>query len=417
MTNIVYVTSSYPFEGAVEHSFIEPELPVLVDQFEKIFIVPESKFGIERPQILNLILDCSLAEDLNSFASFIKLKRLILTTKIVLFELIQFPRIIFSVKVLKQLIVFAVRAIIVRDWAIAFLKDRGLNPETTVFYTFWFYHSAYGLSLLKRDLPQLKVISRAHGYDLYESRHELSYIPFRKNCMSLIDWVAADSNAGSDYLKKKWQNTSALLTPALLGSPDHSDICEPSNDGKFRVVSCSNIIEVKRVHLIVQGLAELGKRHPSVDIMWDHFGDGVNRADVELLLKSILPINVKYHLHGHVDISEVFEWYRTTPVDLFVNVSESEGTPMSLIEAASFGIPLVATSVGGNVEIVSPSGGILINENPNEVQIADAFDFILKNSSSAKKMRADIRLWWEMNYSAKKNHYLFAKNIEATYHK
>ena len=46
--------------------------------------------------------------------------------------------------------------------------------------------------------------------------------------------------------------------------------------------------------------------------------------------------------------------------DLFVNMSLSEGIPVSIMEAISFGIPIIATNVGGNAEIVNDETGVLI---------------------------------------------------------
>lgn len=44
----------------------------------------------------------------------------------------------------------------------------------------------------------------------------------------------------------------------------------------------------------------------------------------------------------------VYDFYRNNDVDVFVNLSESEGIPVSIIETISFGVPVVATDVGGN---------------------------------------------------------------------
>ena len=51
---------------------------------------------------------------------------------------------------------------------------------------------------------------------------------------------------------------------------------------------------------------------------------------------------------------------RSQPIDIFINVSSSEGLPVAIMEAISFDIPIIATNVGGTSEIVTPETGILI---------------------------------------------------------
>lgn len=46
--------------------------------------------------------------------------------------------------------------------------------------------------------------------------------------------------------------------------------------------------------------------------------------------------------------------------DLFLNISESEGVPFSIMEALSAGIPVMATDVGGTAEIIDDTVGRLL---------------------------------------------------------
>ena len=58
-------------------------------------------------------------------------------------------------------------------------------------------------------------------------------------------------------------------------------------------------------------------------------------------------------LKGNVDNAALLEDYITENYYLFVNVSSSEGIPVSIMEASSVGIPCLATDVGGTGEIIS----------------------------------------------------------------
>ena len=56
--------------------------------------------------------------------------------------------------------------------------------------------------------------------------------------------------------------------------------------------------------------------------------------------------NISFELKGFVDNNELLQIYTDKCFSFFINVSESEGLPVSIMEAASAGIPIVATDVG-----------------------------------------------------------------------
>ena len=56
----------------------------------------------------------------------------------------------------------------------------------------------------------------------------------------------------------------------------------------YRIVSCSNIIPLKRVNLIVGALGKLNKKRPDLDIEWIHFGDGEEKDVIEKMAKTVL---------------------------------------------------------------------------------------------------------------------------------
>jgi glycosyltransferase involved in cell wall biosynthesis len=56
--------------------------------------------------------------------------------------------------------------------------------------------------------------------------------------------------------------------------------------------------------------------------------------------------------------------------DVAVLLSDDEGSPNALIEAAALGRPLVGTDAGGTPEIVCPEGGLLVSHDPQEIAAA-----------------------------------------------
>ena len=82
------------------------------------------------------------------------------------------------------------------------------------------------------------------------------------------------------------------------------------------------------------------------------------------------------------------------------------------MEAQSFGIPVIATAVGGTPEIVTEKVGILLSENPSPEEIARAIKFFIDHPEITKQMRSNSIENWEKNFNAEKNFSEFAKYLK-----
>lgn len=103
--------------------------------------------------------------------------------------------------------------------------------------------------------------------------------------------------------------------------------------------------------------------------------------------------------------------YIETAADVFVNVSSTEGTPVSIMEAISCGIPVIATAVGGNVEIVREKNGFLLSANPTPDEIADALLNVCDHREAWLKKRQGSREVWQERYNETTNFEAFAQKL------
>ena len=110
---------------------------------------------------------------------------------------------------------------------------------------------------------------------------------------------------------------------------------------------------MKRLELLIEALGMLAAEHPELHVVWNHLGDGPLRELAEAAATSALAGRMEFTFRGQLTNSAVLDFYRRNPVDVFANVSASEGVPVSIMEAQACGIPVVATAVGGTPEIVS----------------------------------------------------------------
>lgn len=99
---------------------------------------------------------------------------------------------------------------------------------------------------------------------------------------------------------------------------------------------------------------------------------------------------------GRLDHSELLRLYRENQVDLVclasleLGLGLHEGIPVALIEAMSYGIPVVATNSGGIGELVGDGAGLLVE--PQDVEaLADAIS----------RVRGDKELYRDLSRRAR----------------
>ena len=155
---------------------------------------------------------------------------------------------------------------------------------------------------------------------------------------------------------------------------------------------------VKNLHLLLQTHAFLVSKHPQVRTVI--VGDGDERASLEAHAQSL----------GIKD-SVIFAGYRSDvralmpAFDVYVNTSSYEGVSLTILEAMATALPVVATRVGGNPEVVIDQetgllvpgiaraladaiGGLVHDERRRRV-LGDAGRFRVKRHFSMARMVED----------------------------
>lgn len=291
------------------------------------------------------------------------------------------------------------------------LHQHNLYNEDTILYSYWMANQAITCAMLKRSAPKLHFYTRCHGYDIYEYRSRGNYLPFRGLIFSMADKILPISEDGVRYLTSTYPEFSKdKICLSRLGTVDHG-LTPLKNDGeRFRIVSCSSLISLKRVDRIIDALATL-----PLEFEWVHFGDGELADGLKKQAQRALGDKpCRYQFMGNVPNEQIFEYYRTHSVDVFLNVSETEGVPVSIMEAVSCGIPVIATDVGGTGEIVRDGfNGRLLSADFTTEELAGAIqDFSSLNDSERRSYRLQARKSWEERWTAEKNYKEFYRILQ-----
>jgi glycosyltransferase involved in cell wall biosynthesis len=112
-----------------------------------------------------------------------------------------------------------------------------------------------------------------------------------------------------------------------------------------KILTVARLDIPKRVDLLIEAIKNL--QNTELHIV----GDG----KLKIQLEKIYCDNVFFH--GEIDGFDDFASY-----DLFALISDSEGLPLSALEAMSVGLPIVLSDVGGCYELIDKNGMLVINE-------------------------------------------------------
>lgn len=409
---LVIFTGSYPFDIAAEQTFLSREIPHLLDYFGRVVLVPKVCGGHRLEIPINVEVNEEYANFIKQNSNLIKLFYKAISSQNFYREIFSHPSILLFPAKLLKLVLFISRAELTREWVLEWIDANNIDINKSLFYSYWFDHIAMGLSLIKEKFPQIKVVSRAHGYDIYEELYFPYFWPCRRQSLDNIDKIFPASHNGRNYFRDRYPEFHDLFETAHLGVEEPGFVSKPSVDGTFRIVSCAHIFPLKRVDLLIKGIALAARKRSEQQFEWIHFGDGKQRKALQRLAKRLFPANAKWTLPGYVPNQEVMRHYRDYSVDVFVNLSTTEGgAPVAIQEAISCGIPVIATNVGGNPEIVSEQNGILLNPNPTPDEVARALFKISDNLQQTQQMRQESRRIWGKNYNAKVNFRGFAEKL------
>lgn len=272
---------------------------------------------------------------------------------------------------------------------------------TDLIYSYWCTQATLAAVRVKKRCPDLKVVTRFHGYDLYRERRPDGWQPFRQEISQGCDCLIFVSETGRRYYLETWgRHLEEKCELRYLGSRAMNSV-RASSSG-LTLVSCADFIPIKRVGLIIDALALLPD---TVHVEWHHVGSGSQRDRLAAYAEKTLPPHVRWKFWGHIPNTRLDGLYQTIRPGLFITTSSTEGLPISILEAFSACVPAVATAVGGIPEIVRDGEtGYLLPENPTPEEAAAAIRrFYDLPPAEKESMGSAARTLWEESFDAKKN--------------
>ena len=239
----------------------------------------------------------------------------------------------------------------------------------------------------------VRVLYTAHGFHFYKGapkKNWLVFYPVEKLCARMTDVLITINREDFAFAKRKLKAKRVEYIPGVGIDPERflpteksllkrNEIGVPEN-AKL-LLSVGELNRNKNHEKVLRAIAELGRD----DVHYAIAGKGALANELTGLAEE-LGIAERVHILGYRD--DVAELYGAA--DLFVHPSYREGLPVAVIEAMAAGLPVVASRIRGNKDLITDDGGRLVCPC-NAHGFAEAIGELLSDTETSEKMGAHNR--------------------------
>lgn len=416
MRNLAFFTDSFPLGGVTEPSFISPELSLLEKSFNYIFILPENSYGannwIEKFQ--NFSLDTTLVESKNDYTS----KKGLFQLSFLLLKPFFFKLLLSDWHNMKDyhdlfsFLRYINKAISYAECIEKLIHCGKINPDNTVFYSFWFMEITFALALLSNKY-NISFCCRAHGYDIFDERVLYRSHSIRNFTLSRISKVFVCSKMGASYIKDAYPYYKNKIDVSYLGCDKLFNLQNPTQKEDESIVffTCARFHPVKRIPMTLSLLKGLANHFHDYLIKWIVVGDGLDMPIIQQQLHD-LPQNMKVNLFGEKENKEVHKIYIENHIDWNILLSESEGFGITVCEGLAYGVPAIVTNVGGLSEIIEDGmNGILLSPLPQLNEMIEKLSYYTHMPNKYCELRKNAYDKWCNNFNSRAQRKSFVEQI------
>ena len=146
----------------------------------------------------------------------------------------------------------------------------------------------------------------------------------------------------------------------------------------IQLLVVSRLVSQKNIDSIIKAVKVMENENIILNIV----GDGSEINNLKLLVKKY-ELDKKINFIGKIENTKLNEYLNNA--DIFIQASNYEGLPHSILEAMNFEIPILSTDVGGcSVLLNKGERGYIIPMPVSEVEISEGIRTIINNKNEAK---------------------------------
>jgi glycosyltransferase involved in cell wall biosynthesis len=208
----------------------------------------------------------------------------------------------------------------------------------------------------------------------------------RRNIMRHAQYVSAPS-VGLKQLSERADPFTVQVIPNGVDC-EYFMPAEQSGPPSLILLSVGRLHQQKNVPRMLETMRAI-RDQSGIAVTARVIGDGPERQNLEKIVRQLNLVDA-VSFEGWLSRSDVAEAYRSATV--LVQLSRYEGMSNTVLEALASGLPVVASRVPGNIELIEPDGNDLLFDLGEDVtKIARAIVHLYKNPDLRKQLSKRAR--------------------------
>lgn len=200
-----------------------------------------------------------------------------------------------------------------------------------------------------------------------------------------FDGIVANSLQVKKYISKQEKTPEYKIEVVYngVGIPEKTKKSPPvfqANSPDIWIAVVASLTPVKRHDVLIKAIAILQKKLSGPKMRVLVLGKGPER---ENLIRLICHENVQEYFHFEGAVHNVSDYLQR--VDIGVLCSDREGFSNAILEYMANGLPVIATAVGGNIELVNEENGRCVPAD-DPATLAEALQELISDQQKREQM-------------------------------
>ena len=243
--------------------------------------------------------------------------------------------------------------------------------------------------------------------DFQENNHGLSISlqkMIRNWSINKSNLIITPSQHLKNFIDKIGFDKNIFVINNGVNIEQHNKVVLENNIIQLLVVS--RLVSQKNIDSIIKAVKVMENENIILNIV----GDGSEINNLKLLVKKY-ELDKKINFIGKIENTKLNEYLKNA--DIFIQASNYEGLPHSILEAMNFEIPILSTDVGGcSVLLNKGERGYILPMPVSEVEISEGIRTIINNKNEAKSKATLAKNYLNQEHNFNTNAEIYHEKIK-----